>query len=237
MQARPGSGRPESFNRPEISNRQESGKSDRSRRDAVTAAPEAGRSGAAPQTGRITKEPDASTRPVERRAPTRRVVKDEQWAQYDIILTRNMFSRQRIRPDLVNREPERKVMPNPESYFLLKGVTEHGNQFIAFVEDKNSGAVLRLRQGDRVARGTVKSLTLDVLEYQFQDKTITVNLGYDLEGGRGAITAGDLANFSPAAAPAASTPAGSTATPAAPAADEAAILKRLMEQRQQQMGR
>ena len=57
-------------------------------------------------------------------------------------------------------------MPNPESYFLLKGVVQENNQFIAFVEDKQTGSVLRLRQGDRVARGTVKSLTLDGLEYE-----------------------------------------------------------------------
>jgi hypothetical protein len=56
-------------------------------------------------------------------------------------------------------------------------------------------------------------------------------MGSDLEGGSGAITAGDLANFSSMAAPAASSTGSS-----APSADEAEILKRLMEQRQQQLG-
>ena len=201
-----------------------------------TAAPGTTPAGAAAskdgQTGRITEaaEPTPAPQPVERRAP--RTNRPEQWAKYNIILDRNMFSRQRVpsRPQEVAVE-QPKVVPNPESYLLLKGVVQEDNQFIAFVEDKRTGTVLRLREGDTVARGTVKSLTLDGLQYQFQDKTIPVSMGSDLEGGSGAITAGDLANFSSMAAPAASSTGSS-----APSADEADILKRLMEQRQQQLG-
>ena len=159
------------------------------------------------QAGRITKsaEPSPAPRPVERRSSPR-ADRGEQWAKYSIILDRNMFSRQRVKPlppgAVVKERP--RVMPNPESYFLLKGVVQENNQFIAFVEDKRTGSVLRLRQGDTVARGLVKSLNLDGLEYQFQDKTIPVTMGSDLEGGSGALTAGDLASYSATAAPAAS---------------------------------
>jgi hypothetical protein len=162
-------------------------------------------------------------------------VQDEQWAKYDIILARNMFSRDRIpkrKRDAMVEPP--KNMPNPESYFLLRGVTQENSQFIAFVEDKQSGSVLRLHQGDHVARGTVKSVNLDGLEYQLADKTTPVSLGYDLEGGRGAVTAGELASLSQTAAPAAQ--GQSAGSPAAPSANEAEILKRLMEQRKQQLG-
>ncbi|MCL5282591.1 MAG: hypothetical protein M1376_22115 [Planctomycetes bacterium] len=184
------------------------------------------------QAGRTTKqaEPTRAPAPAARRPRSER---GEQWAKYNIILDRNMFSRERVpsRPqDAVAERP--KVVPNPESYLLLKGVVQENNQFLAFVEDKRTGTVLRLREGDSVARGTVKSLTLDGLQYQFQDKTISVSLGSDLEGGSGALTASDLASFSSMAAPAASSPGSS-----APSADEAEILKRLMEQRQQQLGR
>lgn len=162
-------------------------------------------------------------------------MQDEQWAKYDIILTRNMFSRQRIPPP--SGEPivePPKPMPNPESYLLLKGVAQENNQFIAFVEDKQSGSVLRLRQGDHVARGTIKSVNLDGLEYQLGDQTTSVSMGFDLEGRHGAVTAGDLASYSPTAA--AAVQGASTGQPAAPPADEAEILKRLMEQRKQQLG-
>jgi hypothetical protein len=161
-------------------------------------------------------------------------VQDEQWAKFDIILTRNMFSRDRIPARRGPVVEEKKFMPNPESYFLLKGVVQENKQFIAFVEDKQSGSVLRLHEGDKVARGTIKSLNLDGLEYQLADKTTTVSLGFDLEGGHGAVTAGDLASFSPTAAPAGK--GQSTGGQAAPSAGEAEILKRLMEQRKQQLG-
>jgi hypothetical protein len=233
-QGRPGSGRPEASAQPG------STRPDSARRDASTQSGssklQAAPTGAPGQTGRITgpAEPDAAAKPVERRPP-RRVVQDEQWTPFEIISQRNMFSRQRVpfRPR-DDTPPPPRVMPNPESYFLLKGVTQENNLFIAFVEDKQSGSVLRLHEGDRVARGTVKSLNLDVLEYQLGDKTVTVNMGFDLEGGRGAVTAGDLASYSPTVAPAAS--GSSSGQQALPAADEAEILKRLMEQRKQQGG-
>jgi len=237
--------------RPDASGRPGASKSEPGRRETVgqpgpksptrdsASKTDAARSGASQQTGRITgpADPNAAPRPVERRS-SRRAVKDEQWAKYEIILDRNMFSRQRIpvrRGD--DTPPPPPIMPNPESYFLLKGVAQENNQFIAFVEDKKTGVVLRLRQGDHVARGEIKSLTLDSLEYQLQDKTTTVTMGYDLEGRHGAVTAEDLANFTPAAMTAAPAASGQPAgQPAAPSANEAEILKRLMENRKQQLG-
>ena len=241
----PATGRSQTSSRRDRSRRdtgQDSAKSRAARPDASKL--EAARPGTSQQTGRITGPvvPDAAAKPAERRSsrpierpPARRAVQDEQWDKYGIILTRNMFSRQRIpaRSAEAVVEPP-KVMPNPESYFLLKGVAQENSQFIAFVEDKQSGSVLRLRQGDRVARGTIKSLNLDSLEYQLGDKTIAVNMGFDLEGGRGAVTAGDLASFSQTATPAAQGPSADSSV--APSADEAEILKRLMEQRKQQIG-
>jgi hypothetical protein len=226
------------------STRPDSGRSGRSRSEAdrrasTQTAP--GQPNAAPPAtpqaapGRITAAaepnvPAVPTRRIEARRP-RRDVQDEQWQKYAIITQRNMFSRTRVPPRPVDdTPPPPRVMPNPESYLLLKGVVQENNQFIAFVEDKQSGNVLRLHEGDHVARGTVKSLNLDGLEYQFEDKTVAVHLGSDLEGGSGALTAGDLASFVPMAAPA------GQGTPL-PAADEAEILQRLMQQRQQEIGR
>jgi hypothetical protein len=228
-------------------------RTDRSRRDvppgqdparSKSGRPEASKAQTAAPAGRITgsAEPNAapkstdrrSSKPVEKpRVPS--AGQDELWAKYNLILQRNMFSRKRVPIRLVNDQPDPpKIIPNPESYFLLKGVVQENNQFIAFVEDKQTGSVLRLRQGDRVARGTIKSLNLDGVEYELADKTTAVSMGFDLEGRHGAVTAGDLASYAPTVAPAAS---GATTSPqAAPSADDAAILQRLMEQRKQQLG-
>lgn len=159
------------------------------------------------------------------------------WADYDIILTRNIFSRTR-QPARVREarqeEPRPVAMPNPESYYILKGIAQEDDVFVAFVEDKRGGTVLRLRQGDSIARGSVAALNLDTLEYQIADQKVTVRLGSDLEGGYGAVTSADLMEWSQMA-PAAAPPAAGSPAPA-PSGDEAEILKRLMEQRKQQLG-
>jgi hypothetical protein len=163
------------------------------------------------------------------------------WAGYNIIFQRNIFSRQRspFRPREKNGQPQVVVAPNPETHFILKGIVQEDNQFIAFIEDTQGGGVLRLRQGDRVARGAIKTLSLDALEYQLEDKTISVRLGCDLEGTRGVVTApaGDLLGALQTPAPASTAaPAGQQAQTPAPTGNEAEILKRLMEQRRQQIG-
>ncbi len=162
------------------------------------------------------------------------------WANFDIILKRNIFSRQRtsVRRMEETRESGPVVTPNPESYYLLKGVVQENDDFIAFIEDTQSGTVLRLRRGDPVARGTIKTLTLDGLEYRMEDKTVVVRLGFDLEGGRAAVATGPMMELPAASVP----PPPATGRPApaqpstAPSGAEADILKRLMEQRKQQLG-
>jgi hypothetical protein len=158
------------------------------------------------------------------------------WAQYQIIMQRNIFSRQRgpIRPKQLSESPRRIVVPNPESYFLLKGIAQKADKFVAFIEDTRNNGVLQLREGDSVARGIVKSFTLDSIEYQRQDQVVRVALGRDLEGGQGAVTINRLLELS-TKSPAAGVQKGASAEPT-PSGDEAEILKKLMEQRKQQLG-
>jgi hypothetical protein len=160
------------------------------------------------------------------------------WAPYQIILQRNIFSRQRgpIRQRRATR-PRRTVVRNPESYHMLKGIVQEDDTFIAFIENTQTNRVLILHEGGSVARGIVKNFTLDSIEYQLEDKTISVSLGRDLEGGQGTISMGRLLQMS-----ATTSTSSTTSDPNAPATetplsgDEAEILKRLMEQRKQQLG-
>jgi hypothetical protein len=157
------------------------------------------------------------------------------WARYDIILRRNIFSRTRqvFRPRQF-REERRVVVPNPESYFRLRGITQEDGTFVAFLEDTRTNVVLRVGAGDSVARGAIKSLSLDSLEYQFGERTFTVFMGQDLEGGQGAITASELAQWSETAASVSEAPPAGE-TPPQPTGDEADILRQLMERRRQQL--
>jgi len=159
------------------------------------------------------------------------------WAKYQIILERNIFSRQRgpiRRPDEVEEKPREVVVPNPESYLLLRGIVQEDGTFIAFIEDTRSATILKLRQGDSVARGTIATLSLDSLEYELEDKKTTIRMGYDLEGGHGAVTASELMEWSQTSA---ATGSGATdaQTPAAPTGEQADILKQLMERRKQEL--
>ncbi len=154
------------------------------------------------------------------------------WTRYEVILERNMFSRQRGFARQRRDEPGQvAAVPNPESYLLLKGVVQENGQFIAFLEDTRSNSVLRLQTGAQVARGVIKSLTLDSIEYAFGERTITVRIGQDLEGGFGAVTMTELMEYS-------DSPTGALqdATTEAPTGEEADILKQLMERRKQELG-
>jgi len=157
------------------------------------------------------------------------------WAKYQIILQRNIFSRQRgpLRQRQQNERSGRTIAPNPESYFLLKGIVQENGTFIAFLEDTRGGGILRLRKGDSVARGVIKALSLDSVEYQLEDRTIIVTMGHDLQGGQGAVTLTQLYEWSQTSS---TTPQKGSAEPSSPSGDEADILKQLMERRKQQLG-
>jgi hypothetical protein len=160
--------------------------------------------------------------------------KRDAWAEYEVILERNMFSRQRGPRRRREEEPRREIaVPNPESYYRFNGVVQEDGTFIAFVEDTRTSTVLRLRAGDQIARGVVKALTLDSLVYEMGEQTTTIQLGFDLEGGHGAVTMNELMQYSQTAAP---SQAGQAA-PSEATEEPADILQQLLQRRQQELGR
>jgi len=159
------------------------------------------------------------------------------WASYQIILQRNIFSRQR--GPIRQRRTERTrptVTRNPESYHILKGIVQEDGTFIAFIENTQNNTVFRLREGESVARGTVKNFTLDSIEYQLEDKTISVVLGRDLEGGQGTLSLNRLMELSATSSAPVSDP-NAAPEETVTSEEEAEILRKLMEQRKQQLGR
>jgi len=162
--------------------------------------------------------------------------KPNSWESFNLVLTRNIFSRTRTawRPRQEEERPRPTVVTrNPEAYHVLKGVVQENDDFYAFIENSQDGTSLQVRRGDPVARGTIKTLTLDGLEYQMEGKDpVVVRVGYDLEGGIGVLSTSQMFEL-------ASTPSSSTSTSGrstGSGADESEILKRLMEQRKQQVG-
>jgi hypothetical protein len=161
--------------------------------------------------------------------------KQDTWEKYQIIIRRNIFSRQRgPRVDLSQRQRiDTPPPPNPESYHLLKGIVQENGVFIAFIENTQRGQIFKVREGDSIARGNVKNFNLDTIEYHFEDRIVKVAIGKDLEGGRGTITLNQMYELSQTYTP---TSQEAVKEPSSPSADEAEILKQLMERRRQQLG-
>ena len=123
--------------------------------------------------------------------------------------------------------------PTPESYHILRGIVQENGVFIAFIEDTQKGQIFKVREGDSLARGNVKTFNLDTIEYHFEDRKVIVSMGYDLEGGRGSVTFNQMYELSQSYTP---TSQEGTEETSSPSADEAEILKQLMERRRQQLG-
>jgi hypothetical protein len=122
--------------------------------------------------------------------------KEPVWDDYKIILERNMFSRNRM-PPVDNKVPIVTRPPaNPESFYILRGITSENSVYWVFLQDNKQGGMLQKRVGDDVARGKIKSvLGLDSIEFQMGETTKTIQMGYDLEGGKGKIDVRDVSNF------------------------------------------
>ena len=168
-----------------------------------------------------------------------RSAREDSWDTYRVIVERNMFSRQRgVRRERFTSEERRPLppVPNPESYYVLKGIVQEDSVFTAFIEDTQRGGVLRVGKGDKVARGEVKAISLDSIEYQLGEKTITVTLGLDLEGGQGTVSLASLIEGVQASSPPSTSEGPGESTGAPASADEADILRQLMQRRQQQVG-
>jgi hypothetical protein len=157
------------------------------------------------------------------------------WAVYKVIVDRNMFSRQRGAAERRQRDTEQQVVtvPDPESYYRLRGIAQENGTFIAFVEDTRRSETLKLRQGDTVARGSIESLDLDSIVFRLEDRTIPVAIGQDLLGGRGAVTMSELMQWTPTSS---TSTTGQQTAPAAPTGNEADILRQLLERRKQELG-
>jgi hypothetical protein len=70
----------------------------------------------------------------------------------------------------------------PEAGFVFRGVVENGGRFTAFIEDRNARRTAQLAVGEPIARGKVKSVTLDAMEYEAAGSSKRIEVGQDLNG-------------------------------------------------------
>jgi hypothetical protein len=154
-----------------------------------------------------------------------RTLERRPWEDYEVLIERNLFSRQRGRRAVEERVFVAPPPPPAQRFVRLRGVTRRGEEQVAFLEDMRSGDIIRARAGSRVVDGTVMSVGVDTIIYALDGNEVEVAIGENLEA-------------STESAPvAASTGTGSTSTaaPAAPAGSED-ILERLRRQRMEELG-
>jgi len=147
------------------------------------------------------------------------------WEQYQVLVERNIFSRQRGRVSEPRLDTTPPPAAPPERYVVLKGVLKRGDQHTAFLENVRTGIVTRARAGDAVLDGQVQSITLDGIEYVKNDSTAAVRIGQNLEGGQST------------AVPSGGGEPGTTSSGAAGTGEAADILERLRQRREEEMRR
>jgi len=135
------------------------------------------------------------------------------WESYRILSERNMFVRNRVRPQR-DRGAMRVAPPdNPDERLMLTGIIQQGGEYVAFFEDTRTRKTTTVQAGASVGRGRLTAIVLDAVQYTCDGAATKVLVGSSLTGRPAMLRAPTPAPTSPGVAP--STPGA--ATYAAPA--------------------
>ncbi len=159
------------------------------------------------------------------------------WDNYRVLVEQNIFSRQRgrvLRGD--DSKPKETAAPAPESYFVLKGIVRQNEQYIAFLENTRMGETIKARAGDSIARGRLKSLTLDNIEFELDANTIKIEIGDNLQGKAPtlSVTYSELVEWSQSSSESSENEASGQKK--GQSSEDEEILRRLMERRRREIG-
>lgn len=103
----------------------------------------------------------------------------EQWL---LLLRRSIFARGGV-PALVPGAPNPADAGGPDGQIALRGVVlEDNSQYSAFLEDTAGNHTMRVRPGDNVGMGRVKTINLDSLVFETPLRTTHVQVGQNLLG-------------------------------------------------------
>ncbi|MGH7940936.1 MAG: hypothetical protein ACREE6_04790 [Limisphaerales bacterium] len=157
------------------------------------------------------------------------------FSSFQIIVDRNIFN-----PDRYGNGPRHHEKPGVP-WFSLAGTMSYRKGMFAFFDGAGDAYRKALEQGGKIAGYTVRKISFDGVQLESSGKTTEMNVGtaMRLEGGAWELSApGDWGEMTATGSGTGSGPANET--PEAPAASLPAsgeqndILKKLMEQRQQQ---
>jgi len=102
---------------------------------------------------------------------------------YQVLVENNIFLPRRNVP----RSPQHVYsilketpLPNPAANIVLTGIVKHGQQYIAFFEDRLKARTLRVQTGDSLLQGKIQHITLDYVEYAAGETVVKVEIGKTL---------------------------------------------------------
>lgn len=153
------------------------------------------------------------------------------WSRYEILVKRNIFSKERGRAHSEENAGERKEKespppPKPEADLVLIGIIRKDGQLVAFVENTKTGTVQNVREGDEIARGKFGSMTLDKADYICDGASSEVTIGKTLDGG--AATRSESVKAAVGSAPTTGDSGSSGAN---------SVLERMRKKRQEALGK
>jgi type II secretory pathway component PulC len=160
------------------------------------------------------------------------------YEDYKIVYEKNIFSRLRYTPPAQSREAggtrkETVVL----SLYVLRGVAVETQNRLAFIEDEISGQSRRLTVGDMILEGTITEIYPDRVVFRENDQSRDIRIGQEFDRLESVVErpiAGSAESPTQTAPASSAAPAKSSAP--ASSADEADVLKKLLERRKQEMG-
>lgn len=120
------------------------------------------------------------------------------WEDLRILSERNIFSRNRVKfAPTRNVEPRniKRTETGEEGYLILRGITQHANRFVAFIEDSRTMEIKKLLKGSMVGKGRIKNITLDYITYELEGESSTVKVGMTMGGEVAQMNSGYASGF------------------------------------------
>ncbi|HOL68057.1 MAG TPA: hypothetical protein PKX93_11435 [bacterium] len=155
---------------------------------------------------------------------------------YEILYQRNIFLPQRSKPlpPTTFRSILKEPPSDPAQNIVLTGIVRHGQEYLAFFEDRSQGRVLRRKTGDQLLQGKIKEITLDFVEYAINETTVKVEIGKTLANTTPVASARAIGSAVSSLVP--STLAAPASSPAAAPVDTSTLLEQLRRRRLQELG-
>jgi hypothetical protein len=129
---------------------------------------------------------------------------------YGVIYEHNIFIKDRRKPTTAPATTRPAPPRQPEQTLMLTGVVYEPleGKAYAFFEDLSAGTIMRTEVGDKVARGTIAAIDIDIVAYDRDGKLTPVAVGQDLTGARASAGSSSRSSTSSATtSPATSAPA------------------------------